>query len=118
MVFAIAAGTTWLACGTSPDTGDSGVCPADQPKTCPSPAPSYANDIAPLIQQYCAVSSCHAPGGSSADQPLSTYADLYARRVDAQNQLYQCKMPYAPPDPTLDERVKLLGWFVCGAPNN
>ncbi len=86
--------------------------------TCPDPAPSYANDVAPLIEQYCA-SQCHDATGSASDQPLATYSDLKSRALNVETQIYQCRMPEAPvTPPTLEERVTLLSWFVCGTPNN
>jgi hypothetical protein len=92
-------------------------CPRDEPASCPATPPSYTSDIAPLIQQYC--SQCHNPQGSAFDQPLSTYSDLFARRQDALDQLYNCAMPMEPaPQPTVADRVTILTWFVCGAPNN
>ena len=105
-----------VACADSPPPAD---CPADEPESCPAAGgPSYATDIAPLIMKYC-TNECHNPSGSASDQPMSTYHDLQLRAGDAHGQLYDCKMPMAPaPDPTLAERVTLLTWFVCGAPNN
>jgi hypothetical protein len=96
------------------------TCPADEPSACPTTGvPSYATDIAPLIATYCATAACHTPTGSAADQPMSTYNDLAHRLGEAHSQLYQCRMPLPPaPDPTLEERVTLLTWFVCGGPNN
>lgn len=93
-------------------------CPADEPASCPaSGAPSYGSDVAPLIAKYCM--PCHNSTGSAADQPLFTYDDLYARRADVLDQLYQCIMPLSPaPDPTDTERVTILTWLVCDAPNN
>ena len=113
--------TTWiiaLALGSAACTDPApSSCPADEPTSCPSPAPSYANEVAPLIEHYCV--QCHSAGGMASDQPLSSYAALAQRALDANTQLYQCRMPQAPVDPpTLDERVTLLAWFVCGAPNN
>jgi hypothetical protein len=92
-------------------------CPADLPATCPTPAPSYANDVAPLITKYCQVPGCHVPTGSGVGV-LSPYSNLYALRVDAEGYIYDCMMPLMPPKPTTDERITLLSWFVCGAPNN
>lgn len=106
-----------VACGGSDDASS---CPADEPAACPgSGVPSYTRDIAPLIGKYCATAGCHVPGGSAADQPMSTYAQLAPRIGEMHAQLYQCRMPLPPaPDPTDDERVTMLTWFVCGAPNN
>ncbi|HTR51854.1 MAG TPA: hypothetical protein VMJ10_14160 [Kofleriaceae bacterium] len=92
-------------------------CPRDLPASCPDPAPSYMNDVAPLIEEYCQTAACHSPTGSGVGM-LSPYSNLYGLRVDAEGEIYSCKMPYAPPDLTDDERVTLLTWFVCGAPNN
>ena len=102
-----------FAC-TNPPPQD---CPADLPATCPSPAPSYTNDVAPLISKYCEVPGCHVSTGSGVGV-LSPYAALYADRVNAQSYIYQCLMPLMPPKPTTEERITLLSWFVCGAPNN
>jgi hypothetical protein len=105
-----------FACGNSDPTKD---CPADAPASCPtSGAPSYATDVAPLIQQYC-VNRCHGPGGVEAGMPLVSYANI--QHVGPQNidaQIYDCLMPMSPPDPTIAERVTLLTWIVCGAPDN
>lgn len=107
----------WLAGGIACGTSDPSSCPADEPASCPQVVPSYASDIAPLIATYC--SQCHNPMGSAFDQPLSTYADLSLRKIDVLDQIYQCRMPLPPaPAPTTDERVTLLTWFVCGAPDN
>jgi len=106
-----------IACGTEWEMAASSSCPADEPSTCPSSVPSYAADVAPLIQHYCG--SCHSATGVASDQPLSTYADLKTRALNVKTQVYQCRMPMAPVEPpTLEERVTLLAWFVCGAPNN
>ena len=108
----------WLgvaACMTEPSPSS---CPADQPMSCPSTVPSYATDVAPLFERYC-TSQCHNPTGAASDQPLSTYADVHARALNVQTQIYQCRMPLPPATPpTLEERVTFLTWFVCGAPNN
>jgi hypothetical protein len=111
LVLALAAS----ACGTDDAVSS---CPADEPAACPSTVPSYATDIAPLLERYC-TSQCHNPGGAASDQPLSTYLDVRARELDVKTQIYQCRMPLPPVSPpTLGERVTLLTWFVCGSPNN
>jgi len=114
MHYSIIVALLFGACTSSPDDSS---CPRDKPSSCPATPPSYANDIAPLIDQYC--SQCHNPQVSAFDQPLSTYSDLFARRQDVLDQIYACQMPMPPaPQPTTAERVTLLTWFVCGAPNN
>lgn len=98
------------ACGSG-----GGTCPSDLPASCPSPAPSYARQVAPLIQQRC--TSCHSPGGSSSSWPLDSYSDVYRLRGPVLDQVYSCRMPLGG---SLDPagRQLLLGWLVCGAPDN
>ena len=94
-------------------------CPSDLPAACPSPAPSWAADggVQAVIDARCVI--CHKPGGLAFDRPFTNYADVFANRGDALDQVYSCYMP--PPDAgqlAPSERQELLGWFVCGAPNN
>jgi hypothetical protein len=103
-------------CGSD---GGSGSCPRDLPAACPDPAPSYANQVGAIVQTYCV--GCHAPAGVEPTLPFETVADIqymdrFARMLI---QVQQCKMPMAGyPQPTEQERVALLGWLVCAAPDN
>lgn len=92
-------------------------CPNDLPAACPTPAPSWDGGVQALIEARCVV--CHQAGGLAFDKPFTDYAEVYASRGVMLDQVYSCYMP--PPDAgQLDpsERQELLGWFVCGAPNN
>lgn len=99
-------------------SGGSTSCPDDLPRSCPTPPPSYAKDVAPILANRCA--PCHFPGGVEvAAHDLSTYARVQAQRGSVLDQLHSCLMP--PPDagqPTAQERAAVLGWLVCGAQNN
>jgi hypothetical protein len=99
-------------------SGGGATCPNDQPQSCPGPAPSYATDISLIVDGTC--SQCHVAGGSAANKPLGTYAEVYQRRLSVLTQLTACLMP--PPSSgislTAQERADLLAWLVCGAPNN
>ena len=98
--------------------GSSGPpCANDLPATCPSPQPSYATDVAPIIQAHCL--KCHAPGGQEASKDFTTYQHVFDQRLAILNQFYSCRMPPdGEPRPTSQERALLLGWLVCGSPNN
>ena len=93
-------------------------CPDDVPAACPSPEPSYANDVAPIFARRCA--PCHFPGGIEvATHDFSKYDVIHDQKGAILGQIHACLMP--PPDagaPTPDERAALLGWIVCGAPQN
>lgn len=97
--------------------GSSGSCPNDLPKSCPSPKPSYKDDVAPLVERRCLV--CHFEGGPASAIVLSSYPAIFQRRSAVLNQVYGCKMP--PPDagPLAEgDRQHLLGWLACDAPND
>jgi hypothetical protein len=109
-----------LAACTSSDGSSSSsgsTCPEDLPAMCPASPPSYAKDVAPVIQGSCG--PCHAPGGRQASRLLTDYADAFANRGPALNQVHACRMPPRDAPPlTAEGRKILLEWLVCGAPNN
>jgi mono/diheme cytochrome c family protein len=73
--------------------------------------------VGPVIESHCAV--CHTPGGVSANWSLTNYDQLYTLRFEAQSELASCEMPPADAGQlTASERAALLGWLVCGAPQN
>jgi hypothetical protein len=97
------------ACGSDP-------CPPP-PQTCPQTAPHYQPDVATAIQANCTI--CHYPGGTGANQPLTSYNEIYAVRLTVQGQIASCKMtPPGWPPMTAAVRDMVLAWLVCGAPNN
>jgi uncharacterized membrane protein len=110
---AILAGAALLAaCGGS----ESVNCP-NLSTNCPSPAPSYANDVRPILNARC--TTCHSPGGQEAVRDFTTYAGVFAQRQPMLTQVYSCRMPPAGnAQPTTQERQTLVAWLVCGAPNN
>ena len=109
---AVVLGLVLAACG-----GDGGACPKDTPSSCPQPAPSYATDVSSIIETYC--NDCHSPTGQAPDRPFQTYSQVFARRTSILSFTASCQMPPSDfPQPTEAERVALLGWLACGAPDN
>jgi hypothetical protein len=105
------------ACGSS-SPSPAASCPSDLPKSCPSPAPSYKAEVAPIIEASCY--PCHEPGpGEVAHSDFSTYAGLSAAASAVLDQVYGCDMPPSGSPPLSDsDRVTLLSWLVCDAPDN
>ena len=92
-------------------------CPNDLPPGCPTPVASYRNEVAPIITAHCL--KCHAPGGQEASKDFTTYTNVFNQRQAILTQFYSCRMPPEDePRPTNAERATLLGWLVCGSPNN
>lgn len=97
--------------------GGSALCPNDLPESCPSPAPTWKADVAPMIEDHCV--TCHAAGGTAADKPLTTYAQLFSRKGGVLNQVYGCDMPPEGANPlSKAERLTIESWLVCGAPDD
>ena len=94
------------------------TCTNDQPATCPSPLPSYQNQVGALLQTYCA--ACHSPSGVAFDHVFETYSEVISQHGAILNQINACNMP--PPDggaplPEADRKT-MVTWLACGAPNN
>jgi hypothetical protein len=109
-------GPLFAGCG-GPTPPPAPQCPNDLPGSCPSPAPSWSQTVQPVIQNRC--QRCHSPTGTAKNRLLQSYSDVYAQRSSVLNRVYACTMPPGgEPQPTTAEREALLGWLVCGAPNN
>lgn len=100
--------------------GDGGpeACPSDLPAACPSPAPGYDAAVLPVLARRCW--GCHGDGGLEvASRDLGTYDAVFRQRSAVLNQVYGCLMPPADAAAlSADERAAILGWLVCGAPQN
>ena len=106
-----------LACGGQ-GTGTQPSCQVTLPSACPTPAPTYSGDAAPIFATHCTL--CHSPGGVQANHPLGSYAELRPQASTIIHELTACLMPPATEAPLTDAEVQtLLTWMVgCGAPND
>jgi hypothetical protein len=92
-------------------------CPDDLPDSCPTPAPSWKNEVQAIVEERCV--TCHSPGGQEPQYDYTTYAGVFKEHVTMEAQLLSCIMPPNTAEaPTDAERATLLAWFVCGAPDN
>jgi hypothetical protein len=97
--------------------GPGDTCPNDEPASCPSPIPSFSGEVQAIFLHKCG--TCHAPGGMKADTPFLTWAQIKPARTSILVRVERCEMPKAGAAPLTDEeRLALLGWLVCEAPNN
>jgi hypothetical protein len=100
----------------SADAGPPPVCLSDLPAACPTPMPSYKTDVQPILATYCV--TCHSPSGCCGYNEV-TYAEVSAQASSILDQVYDCDMPpIGSPMLTTQERLTLLGWLVCKAPDN
>jgi hypothetical protein len=103
--------------GTSTEAPQSiATCEQLDASVCPQPTPSFANDIAPLLNRDC--NTCHTPG--STLWPLTGYENVRDWAYSILTDVESCSMPPADGGVTLasGDRALLVGWIGCGAPNN
>ncbi len=115
----VLAGTlAFPACSSDSKPADPPACPGVTEATCPDSVPSYANDIAPILDAEC--NHCHAPNNPDMLWPLTDHDSVHDWSDIILRQIRACAQP--PPDSgyalTLDERQALEAWLVCGAPDN
>ena len=114
------------ACGTSSSDPDAAAnqippsCTALDASACTTPTPSYANDVAPLLDRACN-STCHAPG--VGPWPLTNYQDVSDWSITIEADILKCSMPPADAGAgngslSDSERATIVDWIACGAPNN
>jgi hypothetical protein len=88
----------------------------DPAPTCPSPKPSYASDVVPILEAKC--NNCHV--GEPGPWPLTDYQSVVDWRIQIIQDIEGCTMPPLDGGTTLsaNERHTVLGWLVCGAQKN
>jgi hypothetical protein len=100
--------------------GGSEACNVTAPTACPSPAPTYEQDIKPIIEQRCL--TCHSGDGMSELCPICWGLTSYQHVADWEDvirgAMVACEMP--PPNSgitmTNAERLKILEWLRCDLP--
>jgi hypothetical protein len=106
-----------LGCALAACSSPASSCPTQIPP-CPSPAPSFVNEVNPIIQSTCV--PCHGPGGIESVRPYLTYEDMaaYGPFQTMYQQVLICRMPESPQMLTPDQRQRLLEWFACLEPDD
>ena len=86
--------------------------------TCPSPKPSFKNDVTPIFDAKC--NSCHNGADANGPWPLTNLDDIVHWKALVVADIETCKMPpaHAGPPLTAAENATILGWLACDAPDN
>lgn len=93
----------FAACTDDDDPGGSTL----YTPSCTGTAKSYATDVAPLVQTYCA--GCHPD--------FTGYTKLIASAGDIRTQIVAGSMPQGT-KLTTDQKNAIVCWIDAGAPNN
>ena len=82
--------------------------------SCAVAAPSYAQDVRPILQARCF--KCHAGEGEAAgEHDFSHVETLRAQKRALSNEIGACAMPPTPEPPVPEEEAEvLLRWAACG----
>jgi hypothetical protein len=100
--------------GTDGGTDAEPVCEVPAPTACPEPPVRYS-DVSSIFTQRCV--PCHY-GAVNGPWPLLTYSHAADWYDLIRSYMLDCSMP--PPGSgitmTVDERVALLTWILCGVP--
>jgi uncharacterized membrane protein len=118
LVVVVASGVSSPGCDGDSPSSERAECPGVTQKACPDSVPSYASDIAPIIEARC--EHCHAPDNDQGLWLLSDQESVNEWSDTILRQIRSCSQP--PPDSgyslSAEERQMLEAWLVCGAPNN
>jgi hypothetical protein len=109
-----------LSCGSSKPPSDAPLACPVLSLDCTGTAPSYANQVGPIIQAHCTGSGCHSPSDApNAPWAFTSEDDVSEWSFAIQGDIADCLMP-PPGSAPLEEadRELLNAWLTCGAPNN
>lgn len=101
--------------GTGGSTGGGGSTPFTP--DCNGAAIQFSANVAPIISNSCAISSCHAAGSSNGPGPLTTYAQISAAKVQIRAAIISGAMPKSG-TLTTAQKNSIICWIDAGAANN
>jgi hypothetical protein len=106
----------WLAVACSPAVvppapGPAATCRHDLPAPCASNAPSFAEEVQPILEKRCF--RCHTGDGPAADEhDFSKSERVIGQRSAIRQEIASCSMP--PKEPlAVAEANTLLRWASC-----
>lgn len=78
---------------------------------------AFAADISPIIQNTCAISSCHATGSANGPGALTNYSQIVAAASRIRPAVANGTMPQGS-SLTPAQKNSILCWIDSGTPNN
>jgi hypothetical protein len=85
---------------------------------CSGAAKSFAKDVSPVIQTFCAAGSgCHASGSTNGPGALTTYQQIFSARTSIRAAVASGSMPQNSSLSASQKNI-ILCWIDNGAANN
>jgi hypothetical protein len=78
---------------------------------------AFTADISPIIQNSCAIATCHASGSSNGPGQLTNYSEIFSARTSIRSAVASGAMPKTGSLSTA-QKNSILCWVDSGAPNN
>lgn len=107
-VIMVASGFLLTACSKSYNPVDPVDC---------STSKSYAVDVSPIIQSYCAIGGCHASGSSNGPGALTTHQQVYNNRSSIRTAIVNGSMPQNN-SLIASQKNTIICWIDNGSANN
>jgi hypothetical protein len=101
---------------TSSDGGGSGG--GGRTFSCVGISPGFTADVKPILNTVCSINSnCHASGTTNSGGPLTTYAEVNAKKSNIRAAILSGAMPQTG-SITQAQINAFICWIDSGAPNN
>ena len=84
---------------------------------CTGVAKSFATDVNPIIQSFCAQAGCHNSGSTNGPGPLLNHTQIANARVDIRCAVGTGVMPQNS-TLTTSQKNSIICWIDSGAPDN
>ena len=86
--------------------------------SCNNITPTFTNDVQPILNTVCSINSnCHGGGSTNSGGPLTTYAEVNARKSNIRAQILAGTMPQSGTI-TQAQINAFICWIDNGAANN
>ena len=109
---------SFIACSKSDTTPVGGSGGGAITFSCSGISPKFSTDVQPILTTVCSINTtCHATGTSNSGGPLTTQAEVFAKRSNIRAAILAGVMPQSG---TINQAQinAFICWIDNGAPNN
>ncbi len=107
-----------VGCSKSGSTGSGGSGSNVRTFSCTGITPKFSTDVTPILTTVCSINSnCHASGSTNSGGPLTSYAEVNAKKSNIHAQILSGAMPQTGTI-TQAQVNAFICWIDSGAPNN